>query len=237
MTTCDLVKFREQLFSQDEGDGVTMELLKQVYGRAIENVINKYYVEFGTEDGSECNTRILREYLGWTGLLMDGNYENEKINLKKEFITKENILELFKKYNVPQHIDLLSVDIDYNDFYCLKEILSVHTCDIIIAEYNASHPPSEDKVVIYNYYGMSLRALNTLAKTYNYSIIYCTLNGVNCFLVHNDIIKSKNLKFKNFGDLESIYKIHRHGYKIYNGGHEPDPLNREYITAEEAMKI
>ena len=33
---------------------------------------------------------------GWTGL-MDGSNENNEINLKKEYITKENINNLFKK--------------------------------------------------------------------------------------------------------------------------------------------
>tara|TARA_Y100001935_G_C17281180_1_gene497571 strand:- start:1118 stop:1249 length:132 start_codon:yes stop_codon:yes gene_type:complete len=43
---------------------------------------------------------------------MDGGNENDAINLKKEFITAENINELFEKYNVPESFDLLSIDID-----------------------------------------------------------------------------------------------------------------------------
>ena len=101
------------------------------------------------KNGNECNTRILRELYKWNGLLMDGSYTNESINLKKEFITKENIVDLFIKYNVPKHINLLSVDIDFNDFYCLKEILKHYKVDIIICEYNSSHLPNEDKIIIY----------------------------------------------------------------------------------------
>jgi hypothetical protein len=71
----------------------------------------------------ECNTRILREKYNWNGLLMDGGYENEAINLKKEYITKENIVLLFKKYNIPNKVNLLSLDIDFNDFYILHELL------------------------------------------------------------------------------------------------------------------
>ena len=47
---------------------------------------------------------------------MDGGNENESIGLRKEFIQKENIVELFRKYNVPHNINVLSVDIDFNDF-------------------------------------------------------------------------------------------------------------------------
>lgn len=43
--------------------------------------------QFGTQDGSERNTRFLHERLGWDGLLMDGGFENPAINLQREFIT------------------------------------------------------------------------------------------------------------------------------------------------------
>jgi hypothetical protein len=174
---------------------------------------------------------------------MDGFYENKNINVKKEFITKENIVELFKKYNVPQHINLLSVDIDFNDFYCLKEILSNYTCDIIICEYNSSHLPNEDKIVIYynkgwdctNYFRASLLSLDKLCKKYNYSLIYCDKCGVNCFFIHNDIINQKKLQFKNFGNITKIYKKPGYGYDVIKKGHPQDNLYRHFITYEEAL--
>jgi hypothetical protein len=57
---------------------------------------------------------------------MDAGYENKSIYLEKEFITRENIVNLFQKYNVPKKINFLSVDVDFNDFYLLKEILPVY---------------------------------------------------------------------------------------------------------------
>ena len=90
-----------------------MKLLELIYGKN-----DKFYVEFGVENGMDCNTWILREYYNWRGLQMDRAMK--MINLWKEFITKENVAELFIKYNVPKNINLLSVDIDFNDFYCLK---------------------------------------------------------------------------------------------------------------------
>jgi hypothetical protein len=211
----DLEVFEKKYFSQNGEDGITMKLVELIY----DNNDDKFYVEFGVENGNECNTRILREKYKWNGLQMDGGNENDIINLRKEFITKENIVELFVKYNVPKHINLLSVDIDFNDFYCLNEILKNYTCDIIICEYNATHSPDEDNIIIYdkngswdatNYFGASLLSYEKLAKKYNYSLIYCNENGVNCFFLHNDIIKQKNLEFKNFGD---ITKISPHGSK------------------------
>ena len=147
----DLSLYENKIFSQNGEDGITMKLVELIYDS---DNTNKFYVEFGVENGFECNTRILRDKYNWNGLQMDGINENYCINLRKEFITKENVVELFKKYNVPQNINLLSVDIDFNDFYCLKEILENYQCDIIICEYNATHLANEDKIVVYNKNGM-----------------------------------------------------------------------------------
>ena len=238
----ELEFFEKKIFSQNGEDGITMKLIELIYKDDHEN---KFYVEFGVENGTECNTRILREIYNWKGLQLDGNNENDIINLKKEFITKENIIDLFRKYNVPDIINVLSVDIDYNDFYCLKEILANYKCDIIICEYNSSHLPHEDKIVIYdknsqwdgtNYYGASLLSLDTLGKKFNYSLVYCNKNGVNCFFIHNDIIKYQNLQIKNIGDISQIYKPPSYGNGP-NGGHGQDPYNRPFISSEQAINL
>ena len=239
----DLSIFEKKIFSQNGEDGITIKLMELIYDANNDN--NKFYVEFGVENGKECNTRILREQYNWNGLQMDGGNENESINLRKEFIMKENVVELFNKYNVPYNINLLCVDIDFNDFYCLKKILENYQCDIIICEYNGTHLVNEDKIIIYNkngkwdgtnYFGASLCSLDKLGKKYNYSLVYCNANGVNCFLIHNDIIKNKNLQFKNLGDITQIYKPARYSHGP-NGGHPQDPSNRQYISFEEAINV
>ena len=74
-------------------------------------ITNQYYVEFGVQDGTECNTRYLRKHHHWKGLMMDGGYQIDDRNLNKEYITAENINDLFNKYKVPHKLDLLSTDI------------------------------------------------------------------------------------------------------------------------------
>jgi hypothetical protein len=236
----NLSNFEQKIYSQNGEDGITMKLIELLYDNDNDN---KYYVEFGVENGIECNTRILKEKYNWKGLQMDGSNENNDI--KKEFITKENIVELFRKYKVPFKINLLSVDIDFNDFYLLKEILDNYKCDIIICEYNSSHSVNEDKIVIYNkngmwdgtnYFGASLLALQKLGKRYNYSLIYCNKNGVNCFFVSDDLIREKNLNFINIGDIEKIYRPPTYGFGP-NGGHQQDLHYRKYISFEEAVNF
>ena len=77
-------------------------------------------------------------------------------------ITAENITQLFDKYHVPYDLDLLSIDIDYNDFYVWKALDEKYQPAVVVIEYNATHFPSEDKVAKYhpyfagdgtNYYG------------------------------------------------------------------------------------
>lgn len=228
--------FEKKIYSQNGEDGITMKLLELVYN----DPYNKYYVEFGAENGKECNSRILMENYGWKGLLMDGTYWNHLINLQKEFITKENIVELFKKYSVPKKINLLSVDIDYNDFYVLHSILKEYLCDIIICEYNSTHLAHEDKIIIYsatsgwdgtNYFGASLYSLQKLGELYNYSLVCCDSRGVNCFFIHNDIVKKKNIVID---PIEKIYRKAEYGPGP-NGGHRQDMQYRKYISFNEAI--
>jgi hypothetical protein len=236
----DLEQFEQKIYSQNGEDGITLALIDSIYKGSP---APKFFVEIGVESGIECNTRIVRDNPSWSGILLDGSYENASIGLHKEFVTMENVVGLFKKYSVPQHINLLSIDIDSNDFYCLKEILQNYKSDIIICEYNGSHLVHEDKVIIYNskfcwdgtnYYGASLYAFYKLATKYNYTLVYCNKNGVNCFFVHNDVIAAHNLLFKNMGEIEKIYRPAAYSYGP-NGGHRADPAQREYITCEEAI--
>jgi hypothetical protein len=235
----NLNNFERRIYSQNGEDGITIEILIRLY----DDMYNKYYVEFGTQDAKECNTRILREHFGWTGLLMDGFHENKDINLQKEFIMKENIVNLFQKYNVPKKFNLLSIDIDYNDFYVLYEILKNYTMDIVILEYNASFLPNEDAVIQYdpkgmwdgsNYYGASLLAYQNLMTKYGYSLVATDYKGVNAFYINNDILEEHLYKFINVNDIEKLYNSPKYNIGP-RGGHPKDPKHRKYIKSTDLI--
>ena len=233
----DLSQHERKIFSQNGEDGVIKKIFEVI------KTTNKYYVEFGVENANECNTRNLRENCGWSGLLMDGGYENKEIGLYQEFITAENINELFKKYKVPQELDLLSIDIDYNDFYVWKSLDEIYQPRVVIIEYNASHLPTEDKVVKYdanavwdstNYFGASIRALYNLGKLKGYSLIYANNQGVNLFFVKSSILSQIEPYFKDTNNIFLIYNSPKYGSDI-SGGHRKDDKNREYVTSEEFL--
>ncbi len=65
-----------------------------------------------------------------------------KINLKKEFIRHDNILDLFAKYNVPIDLDLFSEDTDYGDFWIVEKVLEKYKPKIVVHEINQQKPPA-----------------------------------------------------------------------------------------------
>ena len=72
---------------------------------------------------------------------------NSKVGVKKEFITKENINELFQKYNVPNNVDLLVIDIDGNDYHIWKEIKIKPK--IVMIEFNQFIDPNINAIIKY----------------------------------------------------------------------------------------
>jgi hypothetical protein len=124
-----LNKYEFQAFSQNGEDGIIEEIFKRI------GTTNKYFIEFGVENGLECNSLYLL-FQNWKGLWIDGSKENAKTIEKKfkgkiesgqlaildSFITRENIEHLFAKANCPKEPDFLSIDIDRNDYYVWEVI-------------------------------------------------------------------------------------------------------------------
>lgn len=131
-------------YSQLGADGILHKLFQDI------GVVNRTFVEFGTQSGVECNTRRLRVACGWSGLLMDGGFDDPNINLHKEFITAENIVQLLQKYNVPRSVDLLSVDIDGNDHHVLANILKSGFAPRVIVVETNFQVVDESAIVKYN---------------------------------------------------------------------------------------
>ena len=212
-------------YSQNGEDGMIHAIFKKI------GTTNKYFVEFGVEDGIESNARYLWKHKGWKGLMMDGSHENASMNLQKEFITAENIEELFTKHNVPHEFDLLSIDIDGNDYWVWNAIAQYHP-RVVIIEYNAHIPPTESKTIPYqpdfcwdgtDYFGASLLSLKKLGEHKGYTLIGTDRNGVNAFFVQEKIIAGNFVPHS----IEELF--HPPAYKGKKGnGHPPDTINRPW---------
>lgn len=234
-----LEKNEKQIHSQNGEDGIIHCIFRHV------GTSSKYYVEFGAADGSYLsNTRYLRECEGWKGLLLDSGYENPSINLHREFISAENINQIFEKYGVPENLDLLSIDIDGNDFYVWQALDPKYKPRLVVIEYNASHLPNEDKVIEYdplrewdetNYFGASILAFYRLGQKKGYSLIYAESQGINLFFLRNDLIEQFGFTFQEVNDIEQLYRPPCYGTGP-NGGHSQDPFHRPYVSAETLLK-
>ncbi len=187
-------RFEYKVYSQNGEDGILLAL----FGRI--GTTNRYFVEFGTGTGFQCNTRYLRERRGWQGLMMDGDSSEFLLSIKKEFITAENINGLFEKYRVPADFDLLSIDVDGNDYWIWKALDARYRPRVIVIEYNASVPPSESRVIDYDphyrwggtdYFGGSLLAMANLGRQKGYTLVGCDQRGVNAFFVRDDELRNR----------------------------------------------
>ena len=233
----DLGRYERSLYSQNGEDGILSKLFHLI------DPVSKFGVEFGAYDGVTGSNTYLFRLQGWEALLLDRQFELPEINLHKAFITAENINELFEKYNVPLDLDLLSIDIDYNDFYIWHAIDEKYKPSVVVIEYNASHLPDEDKVAKYrpyyvgdetNYYGASILAFYHLGRSRGYSLVYADQNGVNLFFVRDDLITSKGLVFKDVNDVQKLYRSPTYG-KGPNGGHPHDYKMRDYLSSDQII--
>ena len=171
-----------QVYSQWGEDGIIDWLVSKL------PKISKNFLEIGTQDYKESNTRYLLVNKNWNGFLIEANkndvkkiksqriYWRHNLKIENRFITKDNINRIVKKLNVPKNLGLLSLDIDGVDYWVLKE-LSVLNPSIIICEYNSLFGLKKSITVPYKknfirseehysnlYYGASIKAFIDLLK-------------------------------------------------------------------------
>jgi hypothetical protein len=180
---------------------------------------NKYLVDLGAWDGIHLsNTKLLIDS-GWTGLLVDGK---DYPGVYNSFITVENINTILTKRNVPKEPDLLSIDLDGNDFWILNEVLQYLKPRLIISEFNSEIAGS--KTIKYNpdfvfwpcdYYGYTFEAGVKLADKHGYTIIFQNSN-LNLYYLRNDLV------------LEGFKHIDNPGYYKHWGANPNTTFKQEW---------
>lgn len=193
-------------YSQNDEDGIIQEILNRI------GTTDRRFVEFGTGDGLENNTHFLL-CQGWSGVWIDGSATNcaaqksvfewairsEKLKSIQAFVTVDNINDVIRDAGVEGEIDLLSIDIDGNDYHIWKAI-NVVAPRVVVIEYNAYAPPPIQWIMEYDpnyvwdgksaYFGASLQSLTALADLKRYTLVACNLSGLNAFFVRKDLASS-----------------------------------------------
>jgi len=199
--------------SQNGEDILLENIFKKIY------FTNKHIVDIGAWDGVYLsNTLLFKKKYNCTRLLIEGNekkIQNASIGEKivQSIVSSENINTLLK--DLPDKFDLLSIDIDGNDYYVIKAMEKKPR--VIILEYHPGLPNDFPLVIIENkdtmksyrdkevtdkefyinnnhngYWGANMLAYVKLLKDKGYSFV--TSKGDNLIFVIKNEFNKLNIK-------------------------------------------
>jgi hypothetical protein len=208
-----LERFGFKGYSQQDEDGIIQEIFRRI------GVTDQCFVEVGVGHGLENNTVYLLQQ-GWSGLWLDADQDRcnaikklfaaplaaGNLQLAQAIVNAENINSLIAGAGLGRldgtgaagEIDLLSIDIDGNDYHVLEAVLNAGKLSprVMVIEYNARFRPPVSLVQPYDplyswdgsdYFGASLCALHKLAQQKGYALVGTNLTGVNAFFVRRDL--------------------------------------------------
>jgi hypothetical protein len=200
-----LLRYGAKAYSQNDEDGILAEIFRRI------GASGRTFIEIGSGAGLENNTLTLL-LQGWRGLWIDSDdvtvrraranfatyIASGQLAVQHEFITRENVDELLLKYSFSKEPDLLSIDLDGNDYHVWQAVQSISP-RVVVVEYNASWFPPLSFAVTYQerfqwkedtYFGASLKALELLAERKGYHLVGCCFAGVNAFFVRGDLCEA-----------------------------------------------
>jgi hypothetical protein len=200
------VEFR--CYSQNGEDGILLYIF------SLLGTTNGKVVEICAGDGLECNAANLLINHGWRGLLFDGDAEQvDRGNafystcrttwiapptFLNAWITAENVDGLVAAHGFAGPVDLLSLDVDGNDYWIWKALDCVKP-RVVVLEFNASCGPEKRLTIAYDpafrlnlaeppyRCGASLPAFVSLARSKGYRLVGVESRGINAFFVQSGL--------------------------------------------------
>ena len=215
------------VFSQWGDDGIINWLTNNL------PIKNKIFIEIGTEDYKESNTRFLIMNQNWTGHLIEADIEsvekikNQSISWKYDLnshnllVDKKNINKMISNLNLPKEIGLLSLDIDGIDYWVWEKIKVIEPV-IFVCEFNSVLGDKHAISVPYNKnfnrtkfhysnlaFGASLPAFKYISELKGYKFLGTNSNGVNAYFVKKSHFKHLKRKIKKIVSFKSKTKESR----------------------------
>ena len=156
---------------------------------------------------------------GFKGYLFDGNEKNIRQakgffrsqkncllvqpTTKQAWITKSNVNELLENEGITGEVDVLSLDLDGNDYYIWQaiEIIKPRVCvfethNIIPSDLSVTIPYKDDfyamdkGVIDSEFRSVSLKAMVKLSKAKGYTLVGSHKHGFNVFFVRDDLLNN-----------------------------------------------
>jgi hypothetical protein len=204
--TVNLSETGFRVFSQFEEDGI----LLAIFG--IIGMKNKIFVDIGSGNGINSNCANLAINFGWNGLFIDGSKRNIQEGsifynrhpdtfifppkFKQAFIQRENINQLIENEGFAGDVDLLSVDIDGNDYW-IWDALNIISPNVVIIETHVEFGLKSivvpyDKDYFFpgkhpDYHGASPIAMNKLAIKKGYRLVGSNIFGFNTIYIKKEL--------------------------------------------------
>ena len=123
----------------------------------------------------------------------------DRVQIVEAGVTAVNINPLLTQNKMEGEIDLLSIDMDGNDYWVWQAI-DVIQPRLVVIEYNASFGKQRSISVQYDpsfnihakhpsgfYHGASLTALTKLGQQKGYRLVGCDSSGSNAFFIHQTV--------------------------------------------------
>ncbi len=220
--------------SQSGEDGVIEEILRRIATGP------RFFVEFGVGPGVEGNCVRLADSEGWSGLFMESD-PGDHAGLARKYahvpaartrrarVAPDNINQLLREESVPADFDLLSIDIDGNDYWVWRALSERFRPRLVVIEYNGAlgteaalvQPLRDEPWDATDYFGASIRALQRLGRAKGYRLVHTDSLGANAFFVREPLA----------GPLPPEHQVPLHppSFRL-----PPDPLARAYIDLDYA---
>lgn len=195
--------------SQFEEDGILLVLFAWL------RTTNRQCIELCSGDSMESNSANLILNHGWNGILCDGDPENVRAArrffsrcrstrlwppvIAREWLTAENVNDFLRGHDAHAEPDLLSIDVDGNDYWLWKAIDSIRP-RVVVIEIN--HLWGTDRAVTIpydpefraittrhgtDYAGASLPAMVKLGREKGFRLVAVNRLGTNAFFVRNGL--------------------------------------------------
>ncbi len=221
-----LSQFARNVTSQYGEDGIIEKVLEVI------DVNDKWCVEFGSWDGKACsNTYYLITEKGYSAVLIEGNPKRYK-DLLKTFggnhrVTALNAFVGFEKENgldtilgqtdIPPDFDVLSIDIDGNDYH-VWEAIRDYKPKVVVIEFNPTIPATVEFVQSADkrlQHGSSLLSITKLATSKGYELV-CTTT-TNAIYVNAKFFKLFDIKDNSVKTMMSDESNITHIFSGYDG--------------------
>lgn len=193
---------------------------QQILSKYIEQLLpanhSKTVVDIGAGNGIRWSNTYSLFLSGWKGVGIEADsrkfarLERAYKKLPRAFACHQtadpdNIVPLLKSLGIEKDFSVLSLDIDGNDYWVLKTILSEFRPALVVTEINEKIPPplrflfkyAPKAQLRHHFFGYSIAVLEDLCEQFDYGILELEYN--------NAFIAPKELKGARFVDAETAY--------------------------------